>query len=80
MCRQPGKQEMWPRRKSSDLMDHMFPRPRGLVRRGPQLEQDRKPVQIPIARPAAKIATTKDQGWPRRKKSDLYIYQQTRNL
>jgi len=80
----------WPRRKKSDLMGHMMPQykyKRVAPERAPEsTEHQEKEVEIKIKRQARARETPekKVEGWPRRKKSDLLIYQvvreQTRNL
>merc|ERR1712083_87777 len=70
----------WPRRKKSDLMigggGGGVPRVRREVREKERDIEIEKEVEI-------RIKPEKEKGdkmWPRRKKSDLLIYQQTRNL
>jgi len=81
----------WPRRKKSDLMvgrinmpEYNLPRYRKLerVKADPPAAGHGKETIIPIQRkvgPVAPAAPPADM-WPRRKKSDLLIYQQTRNI
>ena len=48
--------------------------------RSPGSERQEQEVEIKIKRQGKKDTEKANQGWPRRKKSDLLIYQQTRNL
>merc|ERR1712106_477293 len=76
----------WPRRKKSDLMSHMVPQykmpghKRVTQERSPEMVRQEQQVEVKIQRQGKKEMGKKDQMWPRRKKSDLLIYQQTRNL
>jgi len=70
---------MWPRRKKSDLMAHMNPSHR-LVQRRPSSAQLPQPSPAPVKIPIQKKSGVQDNMWPRRRKSDLLIYQQTRNI
>jgi len=73
----------WPRRKKSDLMvgrvpDYQLPGYRRVKRVDPVEPSE---VVIPIKRSPAKITPVKPEDmWPKRRKSDLLIYQQTRNV
>merc|ERR1711913_142356 len=77
--RETSVDPMWPRRKKSDLMSHMNPSSHRLVQQRRQAQDSPKdvPVKIPIQK---KPAAPADSMWPRRRKSDLLIYQQTRNV
>merc|ERR1711936_926650 len=74
----------WPRRKKSDLTLHMMPqyappgRKRMTPERSPERNTQRQEVEVRIRREEKKKGEKQDQMWPRRKKSDLLIYQQTR--
>merc|ERR1712024_39453 len=72
--RESQTDQMWPRRKRSDLMAHMMPATRQ-SRPVPKEAPAPSPVQVPIKKKSA----SQDNMWPRRKKSDLYIYQLTRS-
>merc|ERR1712241_1062089 len=77
--RESSQDPMRPRRKKSDLMSHMNPSHRLVQqRRHPaDIPKEQAPVKIPIKKVAA---ASQDGMWPRRRKSDLLIYQQTRNV
>merc|ERR1712045_569102 len=77
--RESSQDPMWPRRKKSDLMSHMNPSQRLVQqrRRPADIPKEQAPVKIPIKKVAA---ASQDGMWPRRRKSDLLIYQQTRNV
>jgi len=76
----------WPRRKKSDLMVGRLPDYQLLHRRlekVPRKVEDGGEIIIPIQRkpaPYEKVTKQAEDMWPRRKKSDLLIYQQTRNI
>merc|ERR1719325_160241 len=80
-AQQSQADQMWPRRKRSDLMAHLAPS----VRTGPRVARDPAPAPAPVkaglsAAPVKKVAAkgAQDAMWPRRRKSDLLIYQMTR--
>merc|ERR1711913_136599 len=77
--REASVDPMWPRRKKSDLMSHMVPafRPQ---RRPSTTEAPKEPAAAPVKIPIQKKSSGQDSMWPRRRKSDLLIYQQTRSL
>merc|ERR1712111_340155 len=62
--------QMWPRRKRSDLMAHMMPVTRQY--RAVPKDPAPAPVQVSVKTPV------QDNMWPRRRKSDLYVYQEVR--
>ena len=85
---EPPVDPTWPRRKKSDLMLHMMPQVK-YKRVAPEhasanAEQQEKEVEIKIKRQSKRGPEKGGEGWPRRRKSDLLIYQvvreQTRNL
>ena len=71
---------MWPRRKKSDLMSHLVPASRPQRRPSAAAEVPKEPTQAPVKIPIQKKSSSQDSMWPRRRKSDLLIYQQTRCL
>merc|ERR1719418_47377 len=72
-AQQSQADQMWPRRKRSDLMAHLAPS----VRTGPRVARDPAPAPAPVKAPVKKVAAkgAQDAMWPRRRKSDLLIYQ-----
>ena len=78
----------WPRRKKSDLTGHMVPQykyKRVAPERAPDIaDHQEKEVEMKMKRQVRETPEKRVEGWPRRKKSDLLIYQvvreQTRNL
>merc|ERR1711902_90093 len=77
--RETSVDPMWPRRKKSDLMSHMVPASRP-QRRPSTAEVPKEPSPAPVKIPIQKKSFGQDSMWPRRRKSDLLIYQQTRTL
>merc|ERR1712029_225556 len=74
----PPSDQMWPRRKRSDLMAHLTPNYR---ERRVMVDPEPVPVKVPVKQQVpAKTGPSQDSMWPRRRKSDLLIYQQTRNV
>merc|ERR1712115_196051 len=77
--RETSADPMWPRRKKSDLMSHMVSASRP-QRRPSAAEVPKEPTPAPVKIPIQKKSSGQDSMWPRRRKSDLLIYQQTRSL
>merc|ERR1711972_636163 len=78
MRESPMSDEGWPKRKRSDLMAHMTPN-HGIRRLAPA-PNTKSPAQVKIP---IKIAPLPQEGQyvaPKKRKSDLLIYQMTRNL
>jgi len=73
--RESQSNQMWPRRKRSDLMAHMMPVTRQ-YRAAPK-DAAPAPVQVPVKKMSPKTPV-QDNMWPRRRKSDLYVYQEVR--
>lgn len=73
--RESQSDQMWPRRKRSDLMAHMMPVTRQY--RAVPKEATPAPAQVPIKKMSPKTPV-QDNMWPRRRKSDLYVYQEVR--
>ena len=73
--RESQSDQMWPRRKRSDLMAHMMPVTRQY--RAVPKEAAPAPTQVPIKKMSPKTPV-QDNMWPRRRKSDLYVYQEVR--
>jgi len=69
----------WPRRKKSELVVRRIPEYL-LIREQKAAEPAEVPIHVPIKRPAEMKPSGVPEMWPRRRKSDLLIYQQTRNL
>ena len=78
--RETSVDPMWPRRKKSDLMSHLVPASRPQRRPTAAAEVPKEPTQAPVKIPIQKKSSGQDSMWPRRRKSDLLIYQQTRCL
>merc|ERR1711988_1170777 len=70
--RESQSDQMWPRRKRSDLMAHMMPVTRQY--RAVPKDPAPAPVQVPVKKMSAKTPV-QDNMWPRGRKSDLYVYQ-----
>merc|ERR1712012_375487 len=67
--------QMWPRCKRSDLMAHMMFVTRQY--RAVPKEPAPTPVLVPVKKMSAKTPV-QDNMWPRRRKSDPYVYQEVR--
>merc|ERR1711990_251020 len=78
--RETSVDPMWPRRKKSDLMSHLVPASRPQRRPSAAAEVPKEPTQAPVKIPIQRKSSSQDSMWPRRRKSDLLIYQQTRCL
>merc|ERR1711881_570425 len=78
-ARETSADPMWPRRKKSDLMAHLGPASR--PQRSPAAaEVPKEPTPGPVKIPIQKKSSGQDSMWPRRRKSDLLIYQMARSL
>merc|ERR1712154_275030 len=75
--RESQSDQMWPRRKRSDLMVHMMPVTRQYRTVPKEVAPAPAPAQVPVKKMSPKTPA-QDNMWPRRRKSDLYVYQEVR--